>query len=267
MEATVRRIEPQTSLDAKLDIPLVIDLDRTLILADSLQEAFAKLLFSKPIRALASLGALLQGRAAFKAAIAGHDIPDVTCMPYRTPLVDLLRQEKARGRPIHLVTAADQKIADAVAGHLGLFDSATGSDGQRNLKGPHKLSYLRGRFADGFIYAGDHAADLPLFKAARGAILCDVTPRIAASARADATVLAEMRRPPRKMNVWPRVLRVHQWSKNALIFVPLFVGHAYGNLTNVLATAAGFILVCLLTSATYMVNDIADLDADRLHHS
>ena len=250
-----------------MSIPLVVDLDRTLIFTDSLQEAFAKLLFSRPIRALASLGALLQGRAAFKATIAGHGIPDVTCMPYRTDLVELLRHEKARGRPIHLVTAADQKIADAVAAHLGLFDSAAGSDGQRNLKGLHKLSYLRKRFADGFIYAGDHAADLPLFKAARGAILCDVKPRIAASARADGTVLVEMRQPPRSMNVWPRVLRVHQWSKNALIFVPLFVGHAYGSLANVLATTAGFILLCLLTSATYMLNDIADLDADRLHHS
>ena len=106
-----------------------------------------------------------------------------------------------------------------------------------------------------------------MFKAARGAILCDVKPRIAASARADGTVLVEMRQPPRSMNVWPRVLRVHQWSKNALIFVPLFVGHAYGSLANVLTATAGFVLLCLLASATYMLNDIADLDADRLHHS
>ena len=69
------------------------------------------------------------------------------------------------------------------------------------------------------------------------------------------------------MNVWLRVLRVHQWSKNALIFVPLFVGHAYGSMANILTDVAGFFLVCLLASATYMLNDIADLDVDRLHHS
>jgi hypothetical protein len=58
---------------------------------------------------------LFHSRAAFKARIAKHGIPDVTCLPYRVPLVSLLRQEKARGRPINLVTAADQTIADAVA--------------------------------------------------------------------------------------------------------------------------------------------------------
>jgi hypothetical protein len=77
-----RRIEPQTSLNANHDIPLVVDLDQTLILTVTLQEAFATLLFSKPIRALVSLDALLHSRAAFKARIAEHGIPDVTCMPY-----------------------------------------------------------------------------------------------------------------------------------------------------------------------------------------
>ena len=66
---------------------------------------------------------------------------------------------------------------------------------------------------------------------------------------------------------WLRALRLHQWSKNLLIFVPLLVGHAYGSLANVFAAAEGFALTCLLASATYMVNDIADLEADRLHHT
>jgi hypothetical protein len=103
-----------------------------------------------------------------------------------------LRQEKARGRPIQLVTAADQIIADTVAAHFSLFDSATGSDGNQNLKGSHELQYLHGPFADGFIYAGEHAADLPVFKAARGTILCGVKPCIATSARTDTTVLVEV---------------------------------------------------------------------------
>ena len=58
---------------------------------------------------------------------------------------------------------------------------------------------------------------------------------------------------------------MHQWSKNLLIFVPLFVGHAYSSLAHVFAVAEGFALTCLLASATYMLNDIADLEADRQH--
>jgi 4-hydroxybenzoate polyprenyltransferase/phosphoserine phosphatase len=266
VEATARLTDPQAPLDVDISIPIVVDLDQTLILTDMLHESFARLLFSNPLGALASLRSILQGRAAFKAGIAEKGIPNVARLPYRMLLLDLLREEKARGRSIHLVTAADQKIADAVAAHLGLFDSMTGSNGKRNLKGPHKLEYLRDRFADGFIYAGDHAADLPLFKAALGAILCDVNRRVAAAARDSANVLADFQQPRRGLKVWLRAFRVHQWSKNLLIFVPLFVGHAYGNPANILAGVAGFVLVCLLASATYMLNDIADLDADRLHH-
>ena len=267
MEAAARFADPQAPLGVEIRIPLIVDLDQTLILTDTLHEGFAKLFFSNPFGAIASLRSILQGRAAFKAWIAEQGIPDVACLPYRKPLLDLLREEKARGRSIHLVTAADQKIADAVAEHLGLFDSATGSNGKRNLKGPLKLEYLRERFPDGYIYAGDHAADLPVFKAARGAILCDVNRRVAAAARDSANVLADIQQPRPSLNVWLRAFRVHQWSKNGLIFVPLFVGHAYGNLANVLTAVAGFFLVCLLASATYMLNDIADLDVDRLHHT
>jgi 4-hydroxybenzoate polyprenyltransferase/phosphoserine phosphatase len=267
VDANSRRDDRRAPLSLDIGIPLVVDLDQSLILSDTLHEGFAHLLFFRPLAALASLRSILQGRAAFKARIAEQGMPDIACLPYRTLLLDLLREEKARGRSIHLVTAADQKIADAVATHLGLFDSVTGSNGERNLKGPHKLEYLRERFAKGFIYAGDHAADLPLFKAARGAILCDVSRRVAAAARDSANVLADFQQPRRDLKVWLRAFRVHQWSKNVLIFVPLFVGHAYGNSANIFTDIAGFVLVCLLASATYMLNDIADLDADRLHHA
>ena len=64
-----------------------------------------------------------------------------------------------------------------------------------------------------------------------------------------------------------RALRLHQWSKNLLIFVPLFVGHGYGDPAKILATALGFVALCALASATYMVNDITDLEADRLHRT
>jgi 4-hydroxybenzoate polyprenyltransferase len=71
--------------------------------------------------------------------------------------------------------------------------------------------------------------------------------------------------PSGAVHAWWRALRVHQWSKNLLIFVPLVVGHAYGDPAKVLIAVLGFVAVCALSSATYIVNDIADLEADRLH--
>src|SRR6185295_17366612 len=162
-----------TVLNIETRIPLVLDLDGTLTPADTLCESFTALALRRPVAAISSLFVLSRGRAAFKRHVAQLGEPDVAALPYRRELLDLAASEKARGRPVHLITASDQRVADAVAATLGVFDGATGSDGINNLKGEAKLEHLRGRFPDGFIYAGDAAADLPVFRAARGVILCD----------------------------------------------------------------------------------------------
>ena len=252
-----------SALDIELGIPLVVDLDGTLTVTDTLHEGFAKLLFRAPLEAFASLFYLVRGRAAVKRFITQRSQADPATLPYRSDLLDLLKGEKARGRQIHLVTAADQAIADAVAAECGLFDTATGSDGERNLKGETKLAFVRGRFADGFLYAGDGSADLPLFRAARGVLLCDVTAATdAAVAKAGAPVLGRFSRPARSPRDWVRAFRVHQWAKNLLVLVPLFVGHVF-TAQAVAAAVLGFVLLSLLSSATYIINDLADLEADR----
>lgn len=257
--------EDRRGLDADVAIPLVVDLDGTLLLGDSLVESFSVVLFRKPLAAARALLAI-RDRAAFKRRLAGHALLELADMPWREDLVALLRTERARGRAVHLVTAADQAVADGVAEALGLFDSATGSDGVRNLKGTAKLARLRERFPDGFLYAGDSPADLPLFAAARGAVLCDVAKRVAGEvARCGTPVLGVLSRPRAGARVWLKALRVHQWSKNVLLFVPLFVGHVFTDPAKVAAAVAGFLVLSLMVSGTYLLNDIADLGADRRH--
>ena len=252
--------------DGEIGIPLVVDLDGTLTLTDTLYESFVKFLFRNPAGAMAGLRHLARGPAALKRAIAERCRPDPAALPYRAELLEMVKAEKARGRAVHLVTAADQAIADDVARHLGLFATATGSDGRVNLKGPNKLAYLRKTFPGGFIYAGDGSADLPVFTGARGVILCDVASTTAARiAQAGVPVVATLRRPRNPAQAWLRAFRVHQWAKNLLLFVPLFVGHAFGDPRTIVSAALGFALLCLLSSATYIVNDLADLDADRAH--
>src|SRR5581483_6856544 len=128
------------------------------------------LLFQNPVAAASAALQLPQGPAAVKRAVAGETLPDPATLPLRNDLIALLQAEKACGRALHLVSAADQAIVDAVAAELPLFASATGSDGHRNLKAERKRDYVRDRFPDGFLYAGDSAADLPVFGAARGVV-------------------------------------------------------------------------------------------------
>src|SRR5690348_6415559 len=155
------------------EVPLIVDLDGTILLTDSLQESFVRLLFRNPMAALGSLASLPLGRGAFKRRVNRHRPLAHSVLPQRRELVEFLKAQKSENRKIHLLTAADQQVAEEIASGIGIFDSVSGSDGKNNLKGENKLAWLRQHLPGDFIYAGDSAADLPLFLAARGAILCD----------------------------------------------------------------------------------------------
>src|SRR5574341_1018926 len=62
-----------------------------------------------------------------------------------------------------------------------------------------------------------------------------------------------------------RTMRPRQWPKNGFVFVPLLFDRKLGDLNFFLATIAGFVLLCLMSSAVYIINDLADIDADRAH--
>jgi hypothetical protein len=151
--------------------PLIVDLDGSLVLAET-SVASAKASFRRnPIAALRALWAYADGRAAGKRAFAAIAIADPAKLPYRAPLLSFLEKEKQRGRRLHLVTAADQKVADSVAGHLGLFDTARGSNGEINLKSYAKLAWLDARFPRGFDYVGNAGSDLPIWRSIGRAML------------------------------------------------------------------------------------------------
>jgi 4-hydroxybenzoate polyprenyltransferase len=63
---------------------------------------------------------------------------------------------------------------------------------------------------------------------------------------------------------WLKAIRLHQWAKNVLIFLPLLLAHAWA--AGLIAGAAiAFLSFGLCASATYIVNDLLDLEADRHH--
>jgi 4-hydroxybenzoate polyprenyltransferase len=248
------------------DVPLIVDLDGTILLTDSLQESFVRLLFRNPMAALGSLASLPLGRGAFKRSVNRHRPLAHSVLPQRRELVEFLKAQKSENRKIHLLTAADQHVAEEIASGIGIFDSVAGSDGKNNLKGENKLAWLREHLPGDFIYAGDSAADLPLFLAARGAILCDAGNRVTrAVERAGVPILARLDSDHKSWRGFLGALRIHQWSKNVLLFLPLFLAHAYTEPANIVQSVLAFCILSVLVSATYLINDLADLDADRMH--
>ena len=62
-----------------------------------------------------------------------------------------------------------------------------------------------------------------------------------------------------------RLMRPHQWVKNAFVFTGLLFGHAWHDANLVTQVVMAFAAFCLVSSAVYVFNDIVDLEQDRLH--
>ncbi len=261
---------PTASLTSADDprVPIVVDLDGTLTTTDTLVESVLLAVKHQPSTLLALPLWLLSGRATFKTRIAeraaGHAAGDA--WPYRSDLLDYLKDQKARGRRLVLATAAHRSIADPVAAHLDLFDMVLATDETRNLKGNAKLAAIREQVGADFVYAGDSSADLPIWLAARGAILADASEAVSRQVKAGGvSIVREFRQPALGVSDWLRALRVHQWLKNVLIFVPLLTAFAFTQLHSVAVVVAAFVAFSLAASATYIGNDLWDLQADRRH--
>ena len=186
--------------------PLVVDLDGTLTLIDTLIESIVQVLKHNPLNALKFPLWLLKGRAAFKEFIASKSSLSVENLPYHLALLDYLRGEKAKGRRVILATAAHRNIADRVAKYLDIFDTVLASDGTKNLKGTTKLDAIRASVGDNFVYAGDSAADLPIWKAATAAILVGVSAGVSATVRQSTLIDHEFPREDARLRTWLRAL-------------------------------------------------------------
>ena len=248
--------------------PIAVDLDGSLVLTDMLVEGFVASFFRRPLTTLKALFALREGRASFKERVAELDSLALESVPWRQPFVDFLKAERLKGRPLHLVTASHQAVAERIAGALDIFETVEGSRDGVNLKGRRKLERLQDRFPDGFAYAGDSRADLPIWQKADSIILvgADRSTRDAAH-RLGPPVEGEFLQEGGGFAAWIKELRLHQWSKNVLIFLPLLLSHSYTETGAVLNSLFGFLIFGMVASATYLINDMADLAADRQHPS
>jgi len=244
--------------------PLCVDLDGTLIKSDSLFDAVCQLLHRNPARLWQLPLWLAGGRAHLKAEVARRAPLDPSRLPYNAELVAYLRSECREGRQLYLATGADGPLAERVAAHLGIFAGVLASDGTTNLTKEKKLALLKARFG-GFDYIGNSRADLPLLANSNQAMVANPTfgLRIALRLRRIPIARAFIDRQP-----FPRTLlkaiRIHQWAKNILLLAPLALSHKL-HPTGIGAVVAAFFCFSFMASASYLFNDLLDIDSDRRH--
>jgi 4-hydroxybenzoate polyprenyltransferase len=258
-------VERPDSQTLQPHVPLCVDLDGTLIRSDLLVESALSLLRANPLYLFRFAGWLLRGRAHLKREIAERTTLDVAMLPYETRLLGWL-QETDGARPRILCTASDRKFAEAVAAHVGGFDEVLASDGVTNLSGRNKAELLGKRFGErGFDYAGNETKDLHVWGRARRAIVVNAPAGLARRAGGVSEVERVFERHGSEWRAWLRALRLHQWLKNLLVFLPLLTAHLMFAPAAVLHATLAFFSFCLCASGVYLLNDLIDLDADRRH--
>lgn len=231
-----------------------------------LHESALSALRDKPLNVLRIPYWLSQGKAVLKRHLAARTEFDPSSLPYNHDLLDWLKQQRTQGRKLILCTASDLSIATTISEHLGIFDEVMASDGATNLAGKHKVEVLEQRFGHaGFDYVGNSRADLAVWQRARRAIVVNASADIAKKAGG----YCELERVFPALSLgftdWRLVLRVHQWLKNLLLFVPLLAAHQITRLDTWLALFLAFSSFSLCASSVYIANDLLDLESDRQH--
>ena len=247
--------------------PLVVDLDGTLLRSDLLIEtAFAEL-SRRPLALLELVSALKQGKAALKHRLATTAVFDPAVLPYDEEVLRCIRQARAEGRPVYLASASHEVLVGAVADHLELFDGWFATDELTNCAGKVKAHKLVEAFGEkGFDYIGNDAADLHVWPHAAKALAIRAPARVGRALASSSDDVEHLTHERAGWRSWAKLMRVHQYAKNGLVFVPLITSQVFefAAFMHVLVAAIAF---SLCASSVYILNDLIDLQDDRGHRS
>ena len=247
-----------TQVSTVSNVPLCVDLDGTLILSDLLLETFLSAAKQNPGILFSCIGWVLRGRSILKTELASRAVVNFATLPYNEPLLKYLRREKEAGRMLVLATASDFRLADGVASHVGLFDEVIGSDSNVNLKGHAKRERLQNAFPEGYDYIGNSSQDFPLWECAKRRMVANA-PRSVIKRLESMGPVEHVFARTQKTSDFTRAIRMHQWTKNLLIFIPLATSHKVTEQTCLLPTIGAFIVFSLTASSVYLLNDLLDI--------
>jgi 4-hydroxybenzoate polyprenyltransferase len=251
---------------AHLMRPLCVDLDGTLVKSDTLLDGMCQFIRKRPLELWRLPLWLVGGRAQLKTEVARGALLDVARLPYNAELLRFLQAQRREGRAIYLATGADGPLAERVAAHLGIFTGVLATDASTNLTSHRKLNRLKERFGE-FDYIGNSSADLPLLASAGTAMVANPTRGLLMGMQMRRITAARtfLDHQPLARTLL-RAIRLHQWAKNILLFLPLALSHQL-SAGRIGAAVAAFFCFSFMASANYLINDLLDIESDRRHPS
>ena len=246
--------------------PLCVDLDGTLISSDLLLETFLLLIKRNPLYIFLVPLWLFKGKAMLKAEIAKRVTLNPVALPYNQPFLNWLKAQQSTGRELWLCTASNKSLADAVAEHLQIFTGVLASSDSINLSGREKARQLVENFGEkGFDYCGNEKKDLYIWKVSQGAVTVNCSEQLTNEAGEVSEIRAIFPNTHGFLGPMIKALRPHQWVKNVLVFIPLATAHKLGEPQLVENALLAFMAFGACASSVYLINDMLDLEVDRLH--
>ena len=246
---------------------LVVDLDESLVRTDLLFESIFAFLKVNPFNCFVVVWWLITGGSLnLKNKLSVVIQPRVENLPYRQAVLDLIREKRKDNHTVILASASPKVWVDKIASHLGLFDYVVGSSTE-NLKGKAKyraVSKLIG--IDKFIYVGDSDRDMEIWELCGSAVAVNVNPGTLSKLKERSLLIGEIRDKAPKFRLLLKQMRVHQWAKNILLFLPMVAAHKV-ELDLIGQCMLGFISFGFAASAVYVLNDLIDINSDRNHRS
>lgn len=255
-------------MDAELhDVPLCVDLDGTLINTDSLWECLLRLLLKRPWLIFIFLYVLLRhGRVGLKKKLSDYGRNQSWIPAYSQQVIAFLNKAKEKQATIYLTTAAHFDIAKKIANDIGIFQQVVATS-NTNLKGKEKSKVLVEKFgAKRFDYIGNAKSDIVVWKNARHAYGANISKRLRKRCIKDISGLKIINmRSENYLKALFRAIRPHQFSKNLLLLIPLISGHLFFSVSNIFQVIIAFLAFSSTAASVYLLNDLIDLDCDRLH--
>jgi 4-hydroxybenzoate polyprenyltransferase len=244
---------------------LAVDLDGSLIKTDLLYESVIRLIFTKPWLVILLPFWLLSGKTHLKQCLDKAITLETEHLPWNNELIHYLEEEKKSGRTIILCTGSWQSLADKVAAKFTFFTDAHGSNQNVNLTGTSKANFLVERYGEkNFSYVGNESLDLKIWQHAKSAVVISKSPALAEKTSAVCTIEKTLAGSSGlSFRSILKQIRIHQWVKNALIFVPLVTSHQLSDTNLLISAMIAFVAYGLCASATYIINDLSDLTSDR----
>lgn len=243
--------------------PLVLDVDGTFLKTDMLWECFWAGLGQAPVATLKACLAHLGNRAALKARLADIATIRTDLLPVNSEVAELALNSRVAGREVILASGSDQSLVGRLAAEYGLSERIFASDGQTNLTGSAKAAALETAFGEGgFDYAGNSATDMAVWEKADNALVVGhpASARTLAGRGRNVVELSGGFAPRALL----KAIRPHQWVKNILLILPMIAAHRF-DLATLIPILWGIAAFSAAASSIYIVNDLMDLEADRLH--